>query len=259
MNAWSSTLTGGHTNANAQLESAWTGGLWPRAAEIIANTYSGWASSDITKFKNMLVTQYMPYVNEGCNNGNWEESELEAKMNMAVFLDDHTSFNQAVTAWRHRTPALFYLTTDGALPLTSGSCSRASWYTTTYHNGQEQETCRDSGHMQYGVASCLNSAMTARQQGVDLFGEQATRLTTGMEYNTAILNGGTPPCSTAPGPYSGTWIIGYNYYHNVLGYNMPQSAQANTNAPNTADHMMVWERLTHGNVGSVGLPPITTP
>jgi hypothetical protein len=260
MNAWSSTLTGGHTNANTQLEAAWTGGLWPRAAEIMVNSgYTGWAASDIARFKNMLVTQYMPYVNEGCNNGNWEESELEAKMNMAVFLDDHTSFNQAVTAWRHRTPALFYLTTDGSTPLNSGSCGARSWYTTTYHNGQEQETCRDSGHMQYGVASCLNSAMTARQQGVDLFGEQQTRLVTGMEYNTAILNGGPVPCSTASGPYSGTWIIGYNYYHNVLGINMPQSAQANTKAPNTADHMMVWERLTHGDVGSVGLPPITTP
>jgi hypothetical protein len=35
MNAWAGTLTGGHTNENGPVQSAWTGAVWPRAAEII--------------------------------------------------------------------------------------------------------------------------------------------------------------------------------------------------------------------------------
>src|SRR5881227_59768 len=31
MNAWSSTLTGGHTNANGPVQAAWAGDVWPRA------------------------------------------------------------------------------------------------------------------------------------------------------------------------------------------------------------------------------------
>jgi len=40
MNAWSDTLTGGHTNANAQVQASWTGDVFPRAAEIIRYTYT---------------------------------------------------------------------------------------------------------------------------------------------------------------------------------------------------------------------------
>src|SRR5436190_15060268 len=38
MNAWSSTLTGGHKNSNGPVQAAWCGEQWPRAAEIIRYT-----------------------------------------------------------------------------------------------------------------------------------------------------------------------------------------------------------------------------
>ena len=41
-------------------------------------------------------------------------------------------------------------------------------------NGICQETCRDLGHTQYGMASTLNAAETARIQGVDLYGAQVS-------------------------------------------------------------------------------------
>src|SRR5262249_5004668 len=59
MNAWSSTLSGGHINSNAPLQAGWTGSVWPEAAEIIRYTYDGWSASDVDNFQNMLATQYV--------------------------------------------------------------------------------------------------------------------------------------------------------------------------------------------------------
>src|SRR5215204_3969793 len=47
MNAWSSTLTGGHTNANGNVQAAWCAEQFPRAAEIIRYTHDGWSSEDV--------------------------------------------------------------------------------------------------------------------------------------------------------------------------------------------------------------------
>ena len=71
MNAWSSTLVGGHNYANGPVQAAWSGSVWPRAAEIIRYTYDGWSDSDIAKFQNMLRVQYLPSLVQGdCENGN---------------------------------------------------------------------------------------------------------------------------------------------------------------------------------------------
>src|SRR5580765_5149547 len=71
MNAWSSTLTGGHINANGPVQSAWCAEVWPRAAEIIRYTYTNWPAADVAKFQAMLATQYLPSLTNGsCENGN---------------------------------------------------------------------------------------------------------------------------------------------------------------------------------------------
>ncbi len=71
MNAWSSTLTGGHINSNAALQAGWTGSVWPEAAEIIRYAYDGWSAAAIARFENMLATQYVPNLINGarCKNG----------------------------------------------------------------------------------------------------------------------------------------------------------------------------------------------
>lgn len=46
MNAWSGTLTGGHKLANAEIQAAWCGEVWPRAAEIIRYTDAGWSTAE---------------------------------------------------------------------------------------------------------------------------------------------------------------------------------------------------------------------
>ena len=60
MNAWASTLTGGHKLANGPVQAAWCGEVWPRAAEIIRYTYPGWSAAEVVKFQQMLATQYVP-------------------------------------------------------------------------------------------------------------------------------------------------------------------------------------------------------
>lgn len=43
------------------------------------------------------------------------------------------------------------------------------------------ETCRDLGHVQLGYATLVNTAETAWQQGIDLYGEEQDRLIAGAE------------------------------------------------------------------------------
>ena len=55
-----------------------------------------------------------------------------------------------------------------------------------------------------------------------------------------------------------TWEIAYNHFHHRLGRSLPKlAAVLPTNRPTGVNHHMVWETLTHAEVGDVGLPPIT--
>ena len=117
MDAWSGMLTS-HTLSNAPLQSAWVASVFPRAAEIIRYTYTGWDPSKLARFSTMLKTVYLPETVHGSSsNGNWELSMIEATIDMAVFLDDRASFEAAVSLWKKRVPAYAYLSSDGAMPV----------------------------------------------------------------------------------------------------------------------------------------------
>ena len=61
-----------HTNSNAPLQTGWAGSVWPRAAEIIRYTYTGWRRTS-DRFATMLRNVYLPKVINGSHsNGNWE-------------------------------------------------------------------------------------------------------------------------------------------------------------------------------------------
>jgi hypothetical protein len=97
MNAWSGMLTGGHTNANAEVQASWAGSIWPRAAEIIRYTSKAWSDADVVKFQNMLTTQYLPSLVHGtCENGNKELTMSEAIVAIGVFNDNRTVFDFGV-------------------------------------------------------------------------------------------------------------------------------------------------------------------
>lgn len=268
LNAWSSTVME-HTDSNAPLQSAWAGSVFPRAAEIIRWTNAGWAASDVARFEKMLEDVYLPEVVAGApkENGNWELSMIEAMFGIAVFLDDHATFDKAVAMWRARVPAYLYLKSDGATPVappggayTSASQIQSFWYgPKSLPDGLCQETCRDLGHVQYGLAAMMHAAETARIQGVDLYSEQAARITAAFELHAGYLNAGAgapSPCAAAlvavtPDP---TWEIGYNEYANRLGDALPNTSKLlEAIRPTGTDHHMDWESLTHAEVGSVGL------
>jgi len=267
MNAWSSTLTGGHTNSNGPVQAAWAGEEFPRAAEIIRYTYDGWSAADVEKFKKMLATQYVPSLIKGSGeNGNKELSMSEALINIGVFNDDRETFERGIKMWRGRAPAYIYLTTDGPTPLkAAGWDTMPIWgnkgQTTPLVDGLLQESVRDSGHANLGLSAMVNAAETARQQGVDLYAEQAKRIMAALEFQAQYLppNSATPPKNLSFEAHP-TWEIAYNHFHNRLGYELPKMAAVLAKIrPTGVNHQMAWETLTHAEVGAVGLPPVSTP
>ena len=266
MNAWATTLTGGHLNENGPLQAAWGGSVWPRAAEIIRHTFDGWAKEEIARFHAMLVKQYLPsLINGSDENGNKELAMSEALIAIGVFNDDRITFAHGVKMWRGRAPATIYLKSDGPAPIAppNGLPQSAQWSNKGKRpplvDGLLQETMRDPHHANMAFASMVNAAETALLQGVDLYAEHGRRIMAAMEFQAQFLppNNAKPPAnlefSLQP-----TWEIAYNHFHRRLGLELPKMAKViPTNRPTGADlNQMVWETLTHGEVGAVGLPPL---
>jgi hypothetical protein len=212
----------------------------------------------------MLVTQYVPSLTAGSDeNGNKELAMSEALINIGVFNDDRAIYDAGVKMWRGRAAAYIYLKSDGAAPVLPASGKAAIWGNkgkkTELVDGLLQESMRDAHHANMAFASMVNAAETARQQGLDLYAEQGARIMAAMEFQAQFLapNKAIPPqyleFSRQP-----TWEIAYNHFHNRLGFALPgMAAVIPGNRPTGADlNHMVWETLTHGDVGAVGLPPI---
>jgi hypothetical protein len=269
MNAWASTLTA-HQLSNAPLQSAWVASLWPRAAEIIRWSNAGWSATDADKFGKWLETVYLPEVVAGsASNGNWELSMIEATIGIAVFRDDAQTFAGAVAMWKKRVPAYVYLVSDGAAPVgpptggaKTGAALLAFWYNPAkLVDGLSQETCRDLGHAQYGLAAMTNAAETARIQGVDLYALESKRLAAAYELHATWLAGdggananllcGVALNAVTPDPM---WEIALNAVGARLGVSLPETQKLVAKIrPTGSNHHMEWETLTHGAIGSAGI------
>ncbi|MGH4036182.1 alginate lyase family protein [Actinomycetota bacterium Odt1-20B] len=261
MDAWSATLKD-HTNSNAPLQTGWAGSSWPRAAEIIKYTYTGtWANSG--RFATMLRTVYLPDLLKGSNsNGNWELSMMEAAVGISVFLEDKSAYDKAMAAFRTRTAAYVYLSSDGLLPKTvPGQHLDTRDKIVKYWQGQgtfvtglTQETCRDFTHTGYGLSAISHVAETSRIQGQDLYGtDVGERLRQGLGFQSKYELGETPPgwlCGGSVkrglGPVT---EVGYNALHNRLGVPMANTQKlTERNRPAGSNNLFVaWETLTHGD------------
>ena len=264
MDAWSATITD-HTNSNAPLQTAWAGSTWPRAAEIIRYTYTGWPADKVSRFAGMLRHVYLPEVVNGSNsNGNWELSMTEATIGIAVFLDDRAVYDKAVARFRGRVPAYIYLASDGALPRTapgSGLSTRDQivgyWQgQSTFVDGLTQETCRDFTHTGYGLAAISHVAETSRIQGRDLYPEVADRLRHALGLQSTYESGAAVPSWLCGGTLDRglgpVTEVGFNALHNRLGYGMDNTqALTEQRRPAGTDNLFTaWETLTHaGNPG----------
>ncbi|MEU2433760.1 alginate lyase family protein [Streptomyces sp. NPDC007861] len=259
MDAWSGVIKD-HTNSNAPLQTGWAGSSWPRAAEIIRYTYTGWPQDRIDRFRTMLRTVYLPEVAGGSHsNGNWELSMTEAAIGIAVFLEDRAAYDNAVATFRGRVPAYLYLTTDGSLPRTapgSGLDTRDEivryWQgQTTFVNGLSQETCRDLTHTGYGLSAISHIAETSRIQGQDLYPEIAERLRHGLGLHAKYELGETPPdwlCGGTLHDHLGPVTeVGFNALNGRMGIAMTNTqALTERNRPAGTNNLFVaWETLTH--------------
>jgi hypothetical protein len=257
MDAWSATIRS-HTNSNAPLQTGWAGSVWPRAAEIIRYTYSGWGNAG--RFATMLRDVYLPIVIVGSSsNGNWELSMMEAAVGIAVHLDDRAAYDRALTRFRARARAYVYVTSDGAQPAYPpvGSVDTRSelisyWHgQSTFVDGHSQETCRDFVHTGYGLSAIAHIAETTRIQGGDLYPELADRLRHSFGLHTKYENGTAVPSSICGGsvvkglgPIS---EVAFNALNGRMGIAMTNT-QAYTQRlrPHGTNNLFVaWETLTH--------------
>jgi hypothetical protein len=280
MDAWSAVLKT-HTASNAPPQSGWTGAVFPRAAEIIRHTYGKWPADRVARFATMLKTAYLPITLKGARdpfgskqlvpNGNWEAVMIEASVGIAVFTDDRVAFDRAIAMWRERLPSYMYMKSDGALPVSPPLQPNATPYTAEqiheYWGGQTefnadgmgQEMCRDAHHLEYGYAAMANVAETARIQGIDLYGPQKQRIVAAYEFATQFLAGDPIPSWLCGGKLDlkgaiHNWEIGYNHFANRLGIPMPNTKRYIAKIrPTDANHHMIWETLTHAEVGGAGL------
>ncbi|MEV4355295.1 alginate lyase family protein [Nonomuraea sp. NPDC049625] len=260
MDAWSAVITD-HTNSNAPLQTGWAGSSWPRAAEIIRYTYTGWSATGVNRFTTMLRDVYLPEIINGSarTNGNWELTMMDATIGIAVFLQDKAAYDKAVSTFRARVPAYIYLATDGAFPkgpAGSGIDTRAEvvdyWQgQDTFVDGLSQETCRDFTHTGYGLASIAHIAETARIQGQDLYPEIADRLRHALglhakyQLGTAVpawLCGGSLTLGLGP-----VTEVGFNALHNRMGIAMSntQALTEQQRPAGTNNLFVAWETLTH--------------
>lgn len=257
MDAWATTLTGGHHNSNAPLQASWTAQLWTRAAELIRHTSTAWPEADARRFGDWLIAQYLPDINRmgPCPGGNWHASGIEARMNMGIYTDRRDIHDRAVGDWNARLPTYVYLPEDGATPLPRPACAtpiETLWFgQTVMAAGLAEETCRDLEHTAYGLAAYLNAAETNRLQGGSLYQAQAERLVAAMEFHTDMLARPVVPAWLCKGKLvsdvRGTLEIGYSHFAGRQGKALPHTAAwLAGHRPSQGDFHFLWETLTHG-------------
>lgn len=276
LNTYSRKLKGGHTNSNAALQASWALQKFPAAAEILYYCGSGWSSADFDAFKTMLKTQYLGAL-QGKDlkftNGNWAMTIYSAQMAIAVITEDNKLFADSVAKLQSAIPAYFYYQPeDSGTPKTSPYVS-PKWNHQKkfgdFTNGICQETCRDLQHVQLGIAGLFNALETAHIQGADLYGQFKNRITTAMEFNTALIPKGYTDLGGEKIKISNkdlcrgkitivaapTWEIGYNHYHNRLGMSLPNTESYIINSVRqisfdsgaaSLNHALCFETLHHG-------------
>lgn len=232
MNNWSSTLSSvsfsdADTTNKAywqnRLEIGWSAETMIRGAELIRYSNAGWQTADITKFEGMLKNIYVQHLKYGWTRGaNDSMTWANGLINVGIFTNDKTTYDQGVQAWKDVLASAVYLNRDGAqppyFPITTDSSTvylqeigatkrnippaggtirtpdaqLARYYSpTSYIEGLQIESGRDMGHVMMGVGSLATAAETARIQGYDdLYNSSGhkERLLAAYELNARYIN-----------------------------------------------------------------------
>jgi hypothetical protein len=195
------------------------------AAEIIRHTNAGWSAADIAQFESMMLNIFYPIIQDFATfaNGNWSTGCVKTMMAIGVFCNNQTIFDRAVN-W-------YYNGTDNG-SLTNYIINEA---------GQCQESGRDQGHAQLGIAHLAEACEIGWNQGLDMYAAVDNRLLKGFEY-TAQYNLGydvpfvtyrdktgkyyhTAISSIGRGAFRAIYEMVYNHYKNRRGISCPYTEQ----------------------------------
>lgn len=152
-------------------------------------------------------------------NGNWGAIVNRQRMACALFLKDSLLYREAVDYFLHAND-------NGSLPRYIGE------------TGQCQETGRDQGHAQLGLAAMADICEMAWEQGDDLWGALDNRLMKGFEYAarynlgydvpfetwhdcTGLYNDWTEPGEMGRGKLWDIYQLPYNHYVGRRKLSMP--------------------------------------
>ncbi|MEU6814121.1 ricin-type beta-trefoil lectin domain protein [Streptomyces sp. NPDC046860] len=250
MDAWSWTITK-HTGDNTGIQTAWSAASWVKAAELMKYQYGNWPNA--ARFANMLRTVYLPVVVNGDDRtSNWDLTEAEASIGIAVFTDDGATFDKAVDQYLERVPAFVYLESDGPTPNRIPNAPFNWEGATQYVTGMAQETCRDFVHTGYSIASMSHIAETALMQNVDLYPQVGERLRQVLGWHATQERRAVPEpavCGTKGlkrglGPVTES---GFNALHTRQGVAMAntQALTEETRPSGTNILFVAWETLTN--------------
>ena len=211
--AWSGTLADFFEN-DAMLLAGWTGGEFCNAAEILRATYPKWSARSQEQFKCMLLTVYVPLLRMFYPeaNGNWDAAIMYTLLAIGVFCEDRQLME---SVYRHFRTG----------PVNSGITRYV------YPSGQCEDSCRDQGHTQLGLANFANTCVVAWNQGVDLFAEADNRLALGFEYTSRYMLGEDVPAygkisEMTRGRFSDTYHVILQHYRYDKHMAMPYTEKA---------------------------------
>lgn len=194
LNGWAYNLTAikGH---DAQLAASIYGYKLLNAAEIIRYSNAGWSSEDINKFTEMMTNVFYPLtstygrVNGGWANGNWDAVDIVFNLSFGIWTGNREIYDQAVDYYKNgegNGTVMHYIQND---------------------EGQVQESGRDQGHTQGGLAALAEAAQIGWNQrasapnGGDMYSypDNTYRLLKGIEYTAKYNLGYSVPYTPIPG------------------------------------------------------------
>ncbi|SNT35645.1 Alginate lyase [Granulicella rosea] len=175
LNDWSATLKK-ISGLDAILCASLGGFKMANAAELLRHTASGWERADAARFGDLLTQVFYPVIANfaAFANGNWDTAAIKLMLAIAVYTDDRSMFDRAVTYYLH-------------------GCGDGRLEHYIYATGQCQESGRDQQHTQLGIAHMGDACEIAWRQGLDLYGAVDNRLLVGFEYTAKYGLGGDVP------------------------------------------------------------------
>jgi len=144
------------------------------AAEILRYSDCGWTEAEAKQAEKCFREAVYPVIKDFAlfANGNWDTAAMKTVIAIGIFCNDREIFENGMR---------YYVNGAGDGCLTHYIINEA---------GQCQESGRDAGHWQLGIAHLGDCCEMAWQQGLDLYGYAGNRLLKGFEYAATYNLGG---------------------------------------------------------------------